>query len=104
LFETIKAEVKAVKRKTKDIRAVEAYAEELLEEYLEWSDETAEALAKATDEENRESLIEEALVALLLLLLALGRKRLPEALELAFENEDISPSPEAWQFLVNAIS
>ena len=105
VFENVKSDIhlKAVRRKTKDIRATLAYESELIDAFSEWSDETAEALAKANDEADRESLIEEALAALLLLLLMLGRKRLPEALDLAYENSDLHPSPEALQFMVNAI-
>jgi HK97 family phage portal protein len=105
VFESTKEiiHLKAVRRKTKDVRATDAYEAELMEEFLSWSEETADALAKAETEDERESLLEEALAVLLLLLLMLGRKRLPEALELAYENADLHPSPDALQFMVNAI-
>lgn len=89
-------------RRAKQIEAVNAYQRELEAEYEEWADELAQDLAGAsTDGGERDRVIEAALAALLLALLMLGRRRLPEAMEMGLG--DTPPTVEALRDLAAAV-
>lgn len=88
LFETYRTELKAKRgRQRKEIEAVDRYQAELISEYEDWADEWMDELGAGEDD----ALVDEKLALLLLLLIALGRKRLPDALELALGKESVTP-------------
>ena len=78
-------------RKNKQTIATNAYQGELAETYEDWTDETAKSLADAKDAESRKRITDERLAILLVLLIALGRKTLPNAIDIAVGNNGQSP-------------
>lgn len=88
-------------RRTKDVDATNAYQQELERAYADFSDDLANELAEA-DEEDRDGIIAAAVAALLLVLTALGRKHLPDAVTLGLGDEAITP--EAAQELAEALA
>ena len=88
-------------RPSRQIRGVNSYQEELEESYADWADEISEALAKETDAENQKKIIDEKLALLLILLIGLGRRRIPDALELGMDDEP--PTPEALRKLAEIL-
>ena len=66
-------------RRSGSINAVNAYQKELQSTYREWSQDLADDIATAEDEQERQRRIEEALAALALLLIGLSHKALAAA-------------------------
>ena len=88
-------------RPSRQIRGVNSYQEELEELYDDWADEVSEALATETDAENQKRIIDEKLALLLILLIGLGRRRIPDALELGMDDEPTPP--EAFRKLAEIL-
>src|SRR3990167_11464961 len=88
-------------RPSRQIRGVNSYQEELEELYDDWADEVSEALATETDAENQKRIIDEKLALLLILLIGLGRRRIPDALELGMDDEPTTP--EAFRKLAEIL-
>ena len=88
-------------RPSRQIRGVNAYQEELEGAYADWADEISEALAEETDAAQQKKIIDERLALLLLLLIGLGRRRIPDALELGMDDEP--PTPEALRKLAEIL-
>lgn len=81
-------------RKSHEIAAVNAYQKELEQIYDGWADEWADDIAQAPEEE-RDGLIEEATLALVALLVAAGRRRIPQAVDLGLDGKPLSPGAAA---------
>jgi hypothetical protein len=93
VFETFKADLRGGGRgrRNKQTTAVNAYQDELGSEFKDWCDETASELAKSNPED-RNKVIDDRLAILLLLLIGLGRKSIPDALDLAVGDNGKSPA------------
>lgn len=86
---------------TKQLQAVNAYEQDLLDIYDGWSDDLVKRLLQA-DEDERDSLIGDAVGALLLLLMNAGRGELFNALTLALGGQP--PTPDMIGELNDAIT
>lgn len=89
-------------RPSRQISEVNRYQEALESEYEDWADETAEAIDEAADAEDQKKIIDERLAILLLLLIALGRKRIPQALALGLGGE--APTPDSFRRLADRLA
>lgn len=92
VFEVLKAKLRGrgPGRRNKQTAAVNSYQDNLGQEYGDWADETASELAKAAPED-RDKVIGERVALLLIILIGLGRKNLPDAVSLAVGENGTSP-------------
>ena len=84
------------------IQAVNAYQEELESEYEDWADDFATDVADAKDDTERKSIIVAGLLALLGILQVLGRKSLPNAIDIALGDE--APTPELLRIIADIVA
>src|SRR3990167_8660048 len=89
-------------RPTKQIQAVNAYQEELESEYEDWADDFATDVADAKDDTERKSIIVAGLLGLLGILQVLGRKSLPNAIDIALGDE--APTPELLRIIADIVA
>ena len=89
-------------RPSKQIQAVNEYQEALEDEFSEWADDFADDLASAKDDDARKAVIVAGLLALLGILQVLGRKSLPEAIDIALGDE--APTPELLRIIADIVA
>jgi len=89
-------------RPTKQIQAVNEYQESLEDSYSDWADDFAEDIAKAEDDTARTAVIVAGLLALLGILQVLGRKSLPQAIDIALGDE--APTPELLRIIADIVA
>ena len=82
-------------------RATNAYQQELQRTWADWADRTAGDLAGAETEEERDDITDEAVAAIVIALMLLGRKHLPQALTLGLGGDP--SSPEGIRILADAM-
>ena len=86
--------------RTKEVTAVNDYQKALEEAYAKWARETARDLANAKPED-RDAILEAALLALLAILIALGHEYLPDAVDLGLDGT--SPFADIYGELEDAM-
>jgi len=83
-------------------RATNAYELELRRTYQAWADDTARVLAETDDEQEFNEKLDEAVEALIAMLILLGRRKLPEAYQLGLAG--LPSSPQGIQELSQALA
>ena len=89
-------------RPTKQIQAVNEYQEALEDSYSDWADDFAGDVASAEDDTARKAVIVAGLLALLGTLQVLGRKSLPNAIDIALGDE--APTPELLRIIADIVA
>ena len=89
-------------RPTRQIQAVNTYQSELEQAYEDWADDFSDDVASSKDDAERKSIIIAGLLALLGILQVLGRKSLPQAIDIALGSE--APTPELLRIVADMVA